>query len=155
MYIHERNAKSLEYSLEILNREPSEIDLTLSRVAGNNEDINSYLKYQSNLNKLDEISIRSSTSSLSQINKNISDILESFKIEDVDTNKIAKYVEEKFYKKIDLENLQSGLKNNEALIIYTFTWLNANLDEQKEFLIQTCISGSEIYTSYKSFQIRI
>ena len=101
------------------------------------------------MNKLDEISIRSSTSSLSQINKNISDILESFKIEDVDTNKIAKYVEEKFYKKIDLENLQSGLKNNEALIIYTFTWLNANLDLQKEFLVQTCISRSEIYTSYK------
>ena len=101
------------------------------------------------MNKLDEISIRSSTSSLSQINKNISDILESFKIEDVDTNKIAKYVEEKFYKKIDLENLQSGLKNDEALIIYTFTWLNANLDEQKEFLVQTCISRSEIYTSYK------
>lgn len=145
----ERNAKSLEYNFEILNREPSEIDLTFSRVAGNNEDINSYLKYQSNLNKLDEISIRSSTSSLSQINKNISDILESFKIEDVDTNKVAKYVEEKFYKKIDLENLQSGLKNDEALIIYTFTWLNASLKEQKEFLVQTCISRSEIYTSYK------
>lgn len=149
IYDDEVDLSSLEYNLRILNREPSEIDLSFLKNSENDNDINAYLKYQSNLNKLDEISLRSSTPSLNKISKNISEILENFNIIDIDTSKVTKYVKENILKEVDTEILLDNLGDSDSLIIYAYTWLNINLNNKKEFLTQTCITRSGIYKSYK------
>ena len=151
IYDDEVDLSSLEYNLRILNREPSEIDLSFLKNSENDKDINAYLKYQSNLNKLDEISLRSSTPSLNKISKNISEILENFNIVDIDTSKVTEYVKENILKKVDTEILLNNLQDNDSLIIYTYTWLNINLNRRKSFLFKLVLQGQGYINHIKNF----
>ena len=149
--VHKNSFSNIITGLRSFNREPSELNLYLENQKDINKEITEYLKYQSNLNALDNIFAKAIDSQLDLIKKDLTKVLESFKRVSPNFQETQNFIDINFYRKFDLNDIQEKLDEKEALIIYSYNWLDTG-NNNHESLTQMCITKNEVLISNKKLK---
>lgn len=133
-------------SLKFLNREPVEIELKLNKLK--DEKIIDYLKFQAKLYEFEDIVLNLDSENLNHLNDFIKSFEKFASYSDLNLQFVNELAQEKLFSDFELADVQSKLKSNEALIIYSAYWYSAD-DEITENFTQLCITNKEFKISSK------